>query len=153
MVSFWMRNKDTTLLIPFFLLVYYKFPLDMKNMSDNTLELVRGMMDSVLSFSALATAFLFFAVTFIPIIANNTKLFDKFKTDQKFLERIMFISFLFLFISFLCLLFIFGNIYSIVFGNYFFSFFIAVLLFGIWGMFGLFFELMSDSVKKINTNK
>lgn len=151
MISFWQRNKDTTVIVVFYPIAYYRFPLSMSTMDENKLELVRGMMDSVLSFSALATAFLFFAVTFIPIIANNTALFSEFKTDQKFLERIMFVSFIFLFISLLCLFFIFGNIYSMNFGKIFFSTFISILLYGIWGMFGLFFELMSDSVRKINS--
>lgn len=151
MIAFWKRNKDTILVIPVFLIAYFVFPLNLATMDASKLELVRGMMDSVLSFSALATAFLFFAVTFIPIIANNTSLFSEFKTDQKFLERIMFVSFIFLFISLLCLCFIFGNIYGINFGKIFFSIFISVLVYGIWGMFGLFFELMGDSVKKINS--
>lgn len=152
MIAFWKRNKDMSLLIPFFIIIYWKFPLNMISMTSTKLESLREMMDSVLSFSALATAFLFFAVTFIPIIANNTTLFTKFKTDQKFLERIMFVSFIFLFISFLCLLFIFGYIYDVNFGKIFFSIFISVLLYGIWGMFGLFFELIRDSIKKINTD-
>ena len=44
-------------------------------MDENKLELVRGMMDSVLSFSALATAFLFFAATSYQLLLTTLLFF------------------------------------------------------------------------------
>ena len=64
-------------------------------MKPNELETFNRAVDAVLSFASLATAFLFFTVSFIPVMAEKSPLFKNLKTDVKVLERIMLDSFLF----------------------------------------------------------
>ena len=136
-------------------LIYIFFPVNLKNMDAVQLELLNNMMDSLLSFSSLATTFLFFAVTFIPVIGNNSSLFINLKTDQKFLEKILFLSFIFLIISVLCLIFIVGRFidFNLIRCKLFFTMLFAMLAYSILGMLGIFFELILDPIKKINSKK
>ncbi|RBT48406.1 hypothetical protein EB20_01354 [Enterococcus hirae] len=155
MILFWKRNKDISLIPIFMFLIYIFFPVNLKNMDLVQLELLNNMMDSLLSFSSLATTFLFFAVTFIPVIGNNSSLFINLKTDQKFLEKILFLSFIFLIISVLCLIFIVGRFidFNLIRCKLFFTILFAMLAYSILGMLGIFFELILDPTKKINSKK
>ncbi len=143
MILFWKRNKDISLIPIFMFLIYIFFPVNLKNMDLVQLELLNNMMDSLLSFSSLATTFLFFAVTFIPVIGNNSSLFINLKTDQKFLEKV------------LCLIFIVGRFidFNLIRCKLFFTILFAMLAYSILGMLGIFFELILDPTKKINSKK
>ncbi|HHD7855571.1 TPA: hypothetical protein ACOW2D_000846 [Enterococcus faecalis] len=82
------RNKDIVLIfIVAFIGFHFFLYLDPKTMKPNELETFNRAVDAVLSFASLATAFLFFTVSFIPVMAEKSPLFKNLKTDVKVLER------------------------------------------------------------------
>ena len=72
------RNKDIVLIfIVAFIGFHFFLYLDPKTMKPNELETFNRAVDAVLSFASLATAFLFFTVSFIPVMAEKSPLFRK----------------------------------------------------------------------------
>ena len=129
------RNKDIVLIfIVAFIGFHFFLYLDPKTMKPNELETFNRAVDAVLSFASLATAFLFFTVSFIPVMAEKSPLFKNLKTDVKVLERIMLDSFLF----FLTLGWQF--IYTI---------WLALIATSLFGMLDIFIDLFKNINKEI----
>lgn len=78
------RNKDYLVpLVLGFILCQWKFPIHTDLMSTQQLDSLNRSVDAVLSFASLATAFLFFTVSFIPVMAEKSPLFKSLKNRCK----------------------------------------------------------------------
>lgn len=144
------RNKDIFIIFAISLVVCFLFfPINPTLMKKEELDLFNRAIDSVLSFASLATAFLFFTVSFIPVMAEKSPLFKNLKTDVKMLERIMLDSFLFFLTSILSLFFIFSEIFFLFGNKYLYSIWLALIIVSLYGMIDIFKELFKNMNKEI----
>lgn len=144
------RNKEFIFIFIIVLLIaHFCFPITPSKMDANELEIFNRAVDSVLSFASLATAFLFFTVSFIPVMAEKSPLFKNLKTDVKMLERIMLDSFLFFLTSIMSLVFVFLDVYEVFDGSFIYSIWIALIAVSLYGMLDIFIELLKNINKEI----
>ncbi|MCO5496067.1 MULTISPECIES: hypothetical protein [Enterococcus] len=145
------RNKDyCVLLVLGFILFQCKFPIHTELMSSEQLETLNRSIDAALSFASLATAFLFFTVSFIPVMAEKSPFFKSLRTDVKILERIMLDAFLFFLVSIMSLFFVFSDLLSWSDVTLVYSLWLTLLLTALYGMLSIFKELFSNIKKEIN---
>ncbi|WP_413157116.1 hypothetical protein [Enterococcus casseliflavus] len=119
-------------------------------MSSEQLETLNRSIDAALSFASLATAFLFFTVSFIPVMAEKSPFFKSLRTDVKILERIMLDAFLFFLVSIMSLFFVFSDLLSWSDVTLVYSLWLTLLLTALYGMLSIFKELFSNIKKEIN---
>lgn len=145
------RNKDyLVLLVLGFILCQWKFPINTDLMSTQQLDSLNRSVDAVLSFASLATAFLFFTVSFIPVMAEKSPLFKSLRTDVKMLERIMLDAFIFFLVSIISLFFVFSDLLNLFDETILYSSWLSLLITALYGMLSIFKELFSNISKEIN---
>lgn len=152
MISVFRRNKDLLLIPILFIVLMLNFKWNILSMDENKKRLIEQLMNSVLSFSSLSTAFLFFTVSFIPVMAEKSKLFVSLKTDSKLLERIMMISLFFFLDSIMSLVYLFIIVFDVYFNTWWMNFWISINVYAIWGMVTIFYDLLVDIRKDINNS-
>lgn len=144
------RNKDIIIVFVIaFIVCHFYFPLDPLAMEPVELETFNRAVDAVLSFASLATAFLFFTVSFIPVMAEKSPLFKSLKTDVKVLERIMLDSFLFFLTSIMSLIFVLMDMFTIIGWQIIYTTWLALILASLYGMLHIFIELFKNINKEI----
>lgn len=144
------RNKDIVLIfIVAFIGFHFFLYLDPKTMKPNELETFNRAVDAVLSFASLATAFLFFTVSFIPVMAEKSPLFKNLKTDVKVLERIMLDSFLFFLTSIMSLIFVFMEMFATLGWQFIHTIWLALIATSLFGMLDIFIDLFKNINKEI----
>lgn len=144
------RNKDIVIIFVLALIIcYFFFPLDPSKMEPVGLETFNRAVDAILSFASLATAFLFFTVSFIPVMAEKSPLFKSLKTDVKVLERIMLDSFLFFLTSIMSLIFVLMDMFTILGWKIIYTVWLALIVASLFGMMDIFIELFKNINKEI----
>ncbi|MGO2961615.1 MAG: hypothetical protein ACTIDE_03380 [Carnobacterium maltaromaticum] len=144
------RNKEFIIIFVIVLFItHFCFPLNPLKMDASELEIFNRAVDSVLSFASLATAFLFFTVSFIPVMAEKSPLFKNLRTDVKMLERIMLDSFLFFLTSIMSLMFVLLDIFQVVVASFVYSIWITLIVVSLYGMLDIFIELFKNINKEI----
>lgn len=143
------RNIDFVVFLIIFLFLVFNFVSTGDITSENSEDFII-FLNSVLSFTSIITAFLFFTVSFLPLLREVSSLFSIFKFDIKLLDRIMVVTFYFfaLSISILMLIFI---IYQVdVIDNSIVKIFISLLLLSVYMIVTIFYDFFKELTNEIN---
>ncbi|PWZ90012.1 hypothetical protein DD931_09605, partial [Staphylococcus pseudintermedius] len=97
------RNKKTfaILLLSMALLslVYYFTPFFNVMFLNKNKEQFFSLIETIISFSSITTAFLFFGVSFIPLISDDNKIMKVFRNKEKNYEEFIICAIQFLLVS------------------------------------------------------
>lgn len=113
-------------------------------------EQLFSLIETIVSFSSITTAFLFFGVSFIPLISDDNKIMKIFRNKEKNYEEFIVCAIQFLLVSTISILIYFIYIVDISNIKYLLLVMITLLLSSIFNMLFLFYDLLHDISKKIN---
>ncbi|MEB8091821.1 hypothetical protein [Mammaliicoccus lentus] len=113
-------------------------------------EQLFSLIETIVSFSSITTAFLFFGVSFIPLISDDNKIMKIFKSKEKNYEEFIVCAIQFLLVSTISILIYLLYIVDISNIKYLLLLMITLLLSSILNMILLFYDLLNDISKKIN---
>ncbi|MCE5517029.1 hypothetical protein JL972_09095 [Staphylococcus pseudintermedius] len=149
------RNKKTfaILLLSMALLslVYYFTPFFNVMFLNKNKEQFFSLIETIISFSSITTAFLFFGVSFIPLISDDNKIMKVFRNKEKNYEEFIICAIQFLLVSTISIsLYIFYLVeLPIIIINILLGCMLAFLVSSIINMLFLFKDLLMDISKKI----
>ncbi|EGQ3841160.1 hypothetical protein HB259_002459 [Staphylococcus pseudintermedius] len=112
------------------------------------------MIETIISFSSITTAFLFFGVSFIPLISDDNKIMKVFRNKEKNYEEFIICAIQFLLVSTISIsLYIFYLVeLPIIIINILLGCMLAFLVSSIINMLFLFKDLLMDISKKIRND-
>lgn len=113
-------------------------------------EQLFSLIETIVSFSSITTAFLFFGVSFIPLISDDNKIMKIFRSKEKNYEEFIVCAIQFLLVSTISILIYLLYIVDISNIKYLLLLMITLLLSSILNMILLFYDLLNDISKKIN---
>ncbi|MDF0283874.1 hypothetical protein O5Y40_00320 [Staphylococcus pseudintermedius] len=152
------RNKKTfaILLLSMALLslVYYFTPFFNVMFLNKNKEQFFSLIETIISFSSITTAFLFFGVSFIPLISDDNKIMKVFRNKEKNYEEFIICVIQFLLVSTISIsLYIFYLVeLPIIIINILLGCMLAFLVSSIINMLFLFKDLLMDISKKIRND-
>lgn len=152
------RNKKTfailMLSIALLSLVYYLTPFFNVILLNKNKEQFFSLIETIISFSSITTAFLFFGVSFIPLISDDNKIMKVFRNKEKNYEEFILCAIQFLLVSTISIsLYIFYLANSpIIIINILLGCMLAFLVSSIINMLFLFKDLLMDISKKIRND-
>ncbi|EGQ2710090.1 TPA: hypothetical protein I1462_001706 [Staphylococcus pseudintermedius] len=152
------RNKKTfaILLLSMALLslVYYFTPFFNVMFLNKNKEQFFSLIETIISFSSITTAFLFFGVSFIPLISDDNKIMKVFRNKEKNYEEFIICAIQFLLVSTISIsLYIFYLVeLPIIIINILLGCMLAFLVSSIINMLFLFKDLLMDISKKIRND-
>ncbi len=152
------RNKKTfaILLLSMALLslVYYFTPFFNVMFLNKNKEQFFSLIETIISFSSITTAFLFFGVSFIPLISDDNKIMKVFRNKEKNYEEFIICAIQFLLVSTISIsLYIFYLAeLPIIIINILLGCMLAFLVSSIINMLFLFKDLLMDISKKIRND-
>ncbi|MBO0928970.1 hypothetical protein J2P86_09530 [Staphylococcus sp. 30400_3112M30941] len=117
---------------------------------DNREELF-SFLETIVSFSSITTAFLFFGVSFIPMISEDNKIMKVFKNNEKNYEEFIVCAIQFLLVSTVAIVFYFWHILHFFCEQFLLFLMLSLLFSAIINMIILFFALLNDISKKIRS--
>ncbi|MBM0377029.1 hypothetical protein EFT01_09690 [Staphylococcus pseudintermedius] len=152
------RNKKTfaILLLSMALLslVYYFTTFFNVMFLNKNKEQFFSLIETIISFSSITTAFLFFGVSFIPLISDDNKIMKVFRNKEKNYEEFIICAIQFLLVSTISIsLYIFYLVeLPIIIINILLGCMLAFLVSSIINMLFLFKDLLMDISKKIRND-
>lgn len=113
-----------------------------------------SLIETIISFSSITTAFLFFGVSFIPLISDDNKIMKVFRNKEKNYEEFIICAIQFLLVSTISIsLYIFYLVeLPIIIINILLGCMLAFLVSSIINMLFLFKDLLMDISKKIRND-
>lgn len=152
------RNKKTfailSLSMALLSLVYYFTPFFNVMFLNKNKEQFFSLIETIISFSSITTAFLFFGVSFIPLISDDNKIMKVFRNKEKNYEEFIICAIQFLLVSTISIsLYIFYLVeLPIIIINILLGCMLAFLVSSIINMLFLFKDLLMDISKKIRND-
>lgn len=152
------RNKKTfaisLLSMALLSLVYYFTPFFNVMFLNKNKEQFFSLIETIISFSSITTAFLFFGVSFIPLISDDNKIMKVFRNKEKNYEEFIICAIQFLLVSTISIsLYIFYLVeLPIIIINILLGCMLAFLVSSIINMLFLFKDLLMDISKKIRND-
>ncbi|WP_390524301.1 hypothetical protein, partial [Staphylococcus pseudintermedius] len=135
-------------------LVYYFTPFFNVMFLNKNKEQFFSLIETIISFSSITTAFLFFGVSFIPLISDDNKIMKVFRNKEKNYEEFIICAIQFLLVSTISIsLYIFYLVeLPIIIINILLGCMLAFLVSSIINMLFLFKDLLMDISKKIRND-
>lgn len=146
------RNKKSVvifILVTILLLaISFLTPLLETLVSKDNREELFSFIETIVSFSSITTAFLFFGVSFIPMISEDNKIMKVFRNNEKNYEEFIVCAIQFLLVSTVAIIFYFCHILHFIYEEILLFFMLSFLFSAIINMILLFFALLNDISKK-----
>ena len=108
-----------------------------------------SLIETIISFSSITTAFLFFGVSFIPLISDDNKIMKVFRNKEKNYEEFIVCAIQFLLVSTISIALYIFYLADLPFTNCLLTTMLSFLISAIINMLILFYELLMDISKKI----
>lgn len=143
------RNIDVVLF--FIILIIVFLCLNVQYSVIQNKEQYSDFLETVISFSSLTTAFLFFSVTLIPLLNDRAKLFEKLDTEKKLIENIMLNTEMFLLLSIYTLVLYCFKLYDIEIDNIYFVIWYSIICASIFKLIRTFYFLTINIAKTIKS--
>ncbi|MBO3080383.1 hypothetical protein [Mammaliicoccus sciuri] len=154
MIAFLCRNKKVMIIIivlsVFIVYIDYSTKLFDVLTEIQKREQLFSLIETIVSFSSITTAFLFFGVSFIPLISDDNKIMKIFRNKEKNYEEFIVCAIQFLLVSTISILIYLLYIVDISNIKCLLLIMITLLLSSILNMILLFYDLLKDISKKIN---
>lgn len=154
MIAFLCRNKKVMIIIivlsVFIVYIDYSTKLFDVLTEIQKREQLFSLIETIVSFSSITTAFLFFGVSFIPLISDDNKIMKIFRNKEKNYEEFIVCAIQFLLVSTISILIYLLYIVDLSNIKCLLLIMITLLLSSILNMILLFYDLLKDISKKIN---
>ncbi|PTK22730.1 hypothetical protein [Mammaliicoccus sciuri] len=154
MIAFLCRNKKVMIIIIVlsFFIVYIDYSTKLFDVLTEIQkrEQLFSLIETIVSFSSITTAFLFFGVSFIPLISDDNKIMKIFRNKEKNYEEFIVCAIQFLLVSTISILIYLLYIVDLSNIKCLLLIMITLLLSSILNMILLFYDLLKDISKKIN---
>lgn len=153
MVDTIIRNKKVVFIIIICVLILfgldYYFNFFSKLITKDNKDELFSFIETVIAFSSITTAFLFFGVSFIPLISDDNKIMKVFRNKEKNYEEFIVCAIMFLLVSMISILIYILFLISVPFIKWLFFLMFVLLGSSMVNMWILFYDLLKDISDKI----
>lgn len=151
------RLKRLKLIVGCFVIVIlinmFFLKINPEEMNDQSIKKFENLLQDILTFSSLATGFLFFIISFIPILVKKNPILKKLGADIKMFDLIICTTLLYFVVSLFCIYYSFSVVVGWSVGIFKTSIFVGLTVSAFFGTILIFIYVLKKVSNELEIKK